>query len=57
MRYLKIFAFIFQKSDVKARQRLLARFVYGPYNRLKNLYAAMNATRILLREREDLNQK
>ena len=40
---------MFEKRDVKVRQRLLARFVCGLFNRLKNLSAAVNATRILLR--------
>ena len=39
----------------QARQRLLARFACGPYNRLKSLFTAVNATRsatrILLRSR------
>ena len=52
MRYFKTFVFMFEKRDVSARQRLLARFVYGPYNPLKNQFAAVNAiisaTRILL---------
>ena len=55
MRYFKKFVFMFEKRDVKARQRLLALFVCGTYNRLKNLFAAVNATRrairILIRER------
>ena len=42
-----------KQNDVWGRQRFLARFVSGPYNRLKNLTAAVNATRsatrILLR--------
>ena len=40
---------------MKAPQRILARFVCGRYNRLKNLSAEVNATtsatRVLLRER------
>ena len=55
MLYLKSFVFMSEKRDVQGRQRFLARFVSGPYNRLKNLSAAVNATRsatrILLRGR------
>ena len=55
MRYFKNFAFMFEKRDIKARQRSLARCVIGAYNRLKNLSAAVNATRsatrILVKER------
>ena len=36
---------MFEKRDVKDRLRFLARFVPGPYSRLKNLSAAVNATR------------
>ena len=49
-----------EKRDAKGRQRFLARFVCRPKNRLKNLSAAVNATRsasrILQTERE-LEQK
>ena len=44
-----------EKRDVLGPQRFLARFVSGPFNRLKNLTAPVNATRrgtrILLREK------
>ena len=56
MHYFKNFAFMFEKRDVQVRQRLLARFVYGPHNHLKNMSAAVNAsrsaTRIMLKWRE-----
>ena len=46
---------MFEKRELKARQRLSARFVYGAYDRFKNLSAAVNATKsgtwILVRER------
>ena len=54
MRYFKKFVFVFEKRDLLARRLLLARFTCSPYNRLKNLFAGVNATRsttrILLRE-------
>ena len=59
MRYFNNFAFISENKDVQGRQRFVARFVSGPYNRLKNLSAAVNETRsavrILIRMR-GLNQ-
>ena len=55
MRYFNNLAFMSEKKMFKIQQYFLARFVSGPYNRLKNLSAAVNAsrstTRILLRER------
>ena len=43
-----------EKRRIRPR-RFVARFVFAPYNRLKNLFAAVNATksatRILLRGR------
>ena len=51
----KILCSCLKKQRYKGRQRLLASFISGPYNRLKNLSAAMKttktATRILLRRR------
>ena len=55
MRYFQNIVFMSEKRDAKSWQRLLARFVSVPFNRLKNLSAAVNATRsatrILLRGR------
>ena len=48
MRYFKHFAFLFEKETYKPMQRLLARLYAIHYNRLKNLSAAMNATRTTL---------
>ena len=45
MRHFKNFVVMFEKRDVQARQRLLARFVCGPYNRLKNLSVGVIATK------------
>ena len=49
-----------KKETYKAGSVLLARFVCGPFNRLKNLFARVNAarstSRVLLRER-GLEQK
>ena len=57
MHYFNNFVFIYEKRDVLGRQRFLARFTAGPYNRLKNLSAALNANesanRILLAKREE----
>ena len=56
MRYSNNFVFMSEKRDVLGRQPFLNRFVSGPYNRLKNLTAAVNATnsatRILIVKRE-----
>ena len=45
MRYFKNFVSMSEKQDVKGRQGFLSRFVFCPYNRSKNLSAAVNVTR------------
>ena len=52
-RSFKNFVFMFEKRDVSAWQRLLARFLCGPHNHLKNLSvnAIRRSTRALLGKR------
>ena len=45
MRYFDDVLFMSEKRDVQGRQRFLARFVSGLCDRLKNLSAAVNATK------------
>ena len=45
MRYFQNFALMFEKRDAYAPQPLSPRFVCAPYNCLKNLFTAVNATR------------
>ena len=45
MRYFKNFTFMSEKRHIKTGSAFLSRFVCSPYNRFKNLSAAVNATR------------
>ena len=62
MRYFSNFVFMSEKQRrIIGEQRFLARFVSGPYNRLKTLSAAVNAvksaTRISIAKRGELEPK